>query len=74
MRDSNALPPRRGVNDNLTVTYPHARNLAVGGRAFARPSDGEVEEGEEVKDIGEGGVEPVVVCGMIVADLIETGD
>lgn len=74
MRDSNALPPRRGVNDNLTVTHPHARNLAVGGGAFARPSDSEVEEGEEVEDIGEGSVESIVVCGMIVADFIKTGD
>lgn len=56
MRDSNALPPRRGVNDNLKVTHPHAGNLAVSSGTFARPAYGEVEEGEEVEDIGKGRV------------------
>lgn len=68
------MPPSRGVNDNLTATHPHAGNLAVRSRTFARPTYGEVEEGEEVEDVGEGRVQAVVVCGVIIADFIKTGD
>ncbi len=58
----------------VTMTHPHTGNLTVGGRAFARPADGEEEQGEEVEDICEGRVETVVVRGVIVADFVQASD
>ena len=53
-------------------TYPHTGYLTVGRRAFSGFADGEVEERQEVEDIGQRSVQPVVVDGMVIADLIKT--
>ena len=52
-------------------THPHTGNLAVSCRAFSRFADGEIEERQEVEDIGKRGVQAVVVDRMVVPDLIQ---
>ena len=53
-------------------THPHTGNLTVRRRTFSCLADGEVEERQEVEDIGQGRVQPVAVDGMVIADLIKT--
>lgn len=74
-------PPRGGdggaghAPGGLRVsTDPHGGNLAVCRGCVAGLADGEVEEREQAEDVGEGGVEPVVVCRVVIADVVELGD
>lgn len=52
-------------------THPHTGELAVRSRTFPRLSDSEEEKREEVEDVREGRVQPVVVGGVIVADFVQ---
>ena len=52
-------------------THPHTGNLTVRRRTFSCLADGEVEEGEEVEDVGECCVDAVVVCCVVIADVVK---
>ena len=60
--------PGRGTSVD---THPHARDLAVRRGRLPGPADREKEEGQEVEYVREGGVEAVVVRGVVIADLVQ---
>ena len=55
-------------------TDPHGGNLAICRGCVAGLADGEVEEREQTEHVGEGGVEPVVVRRVVIADVVELRD
>lgn len=56
---------------DVTRTHPYAGNLTVCRRAFPGFAYREVEQGEQVEDIGEGSVQSVIIDPMVVSYLIE---
>lgn len=54
--------------------YSHGSNLTVRSRGVPCLSNSEVEEGQEIEDIGKGGVEAIVVGRVTVTYVIELGD
>lgn len=55
-------------------TNTHGGYLGISSGCVSCFADGEVEQGEQTEYVCEGGVEPVVVGGIIVPHAVKPGD
>lgn len=54
-----------------SYTHAHTGQLGICGRRFLRLSDRQEEEREKVKNIGQKGVQAIVVYSIVIADIIQ---
>lgn len=64
----------RGRTPDDGGTDPHGGDLTIDGRSVPCLSDSQIKERKQTKNVRQGGVYPVVICGVVIADVIEFRD
>ena len=72
--EKRALDRERSRKPSSGRTDLHGSDLTIDRRSVPGLSDSEIKERKETKDVCQGSVYSVVVCGVVIADVVEFRD